>query len=297
MKQKDEAMTKDKGDTVAGASIDKRSLLAATVAAGAGLALAAALPGSAKAQLLESGIDPKSVLAKVKKGEPLKVGFAQTPLWFYKDAKSGELRGVYKDLVDMLAKDLEMTVDWQEVTFANATVGLRKGDFDLFGSSAVYTVPRGLTANFVGPLWSKGSLAIVRKEDAGKYKTVADLNSPDVTFSVNAGASEEQRMPILFPKAKITAVSGQQAMAAEPVRAGRATVYVTGDSDAIVLAKRNASWAQIVDAEHPFDKRPNTWLVRHGDIAWKNFLDMWCSYIIANGEVERLYDKYMQELT
>ncbi len=123
----------------------------------------------------------------------------------------------------MLARDLEMSINWHEVTFANATVGLRRGDFDLFGSSAVYTVPRGaVVSNFVGPLWSKGSLAIIRKDDADKYKTLADLNSPDVTFSVNAGASEEQRMPILFPKAKIAAVSGQQAMAAEPVRTGRA---------------------------------------------------------------------------
>jgi polar amino acid transport system substrate-binding protein len=273
----------------------KRSMFAGAVAVGAIASLAAA-PRPAMAQLLESGIDPKSVLAKAKKGEALQVGYAQTPVWFFKDAKSGELRGVYKDLVDLLAHDLEMTVNWHEVTFANATVGLRRGDFDLFGSSAVYTVPRALVTTYVGPLWSKGSLAIVRKEDAGKYKTIADLNSPDVTFSVNAGASEEQRVPQLFPKAKVSAVSGQQAMAAEPVRTGRATAYVTGDSDAMVLAKRNASWAHIIDIDHPFDKRPNTWLIRHGDQEWKDFLDGWATYVTVNGEVQRLFDKYMQEL-
>jgi polar amino acid transport system substrate-binding protein len=276
--------------------LTKRSMLASAVAAGAMVSLAAT-PRPAMAQLLDSGIDPKSVLAKAKKGAVLQVGYAQTPVWFFKDAKSGELRGVYKELVDILANDLEMTVGWHEVTFADATVGLRRGDFDLFGSSAVYTLPRALVSEFVGPLWSKGSLAIVRTENAGKYKTVADLNSPDVTFSVNAGASEEQRMPLLFPKAKISAVSGQMALAAEPVRNGRATVYVTGDSDAMVLAKRNADWAHIVDVEHPFDKRPNTWLIRRGDPSWKNFLDFWATYITINGEVQRLFDKYMQELT
>jgi polar amino acid transport system substrate-binding protein len=275
--------------------MSKRSIFAGAMAVGAMASLVAA-PRQAMAQLLDSGIDPKSVLARVKKGDALQVGYAQTPVWFFKDAKSGELRGVYKELVDMLASDLEMTVNWQEVSFANATVGLRRGDFDLFGSSAVYTVPRALVSNFVGPLWSKGSLAIVRNEDADKYKTIASLNSPDVTFSVSAGASEEHRMPQLFPKAKIIAVTGQQAMAAEPVRTGRATVFVTGDSDALVLAKRNASWAHIIDAAHPFDKRPNTWLIRHGDEAWKNFLDGWAAYITVSGEVQRLYDKYLQEL-
>ena len=277
--------------------ITKRGLLGGAAALGAGLAVLGAAPREAAAQLLETGIDPNSVLAKVKKGEALRVGYAQTPLWFFKDAKTGELRGVYKELAETLAKDLDMSVNWVEVTFGNATVGLRKGDFDLFGSSAVYTLPRALTSNYIGPLWSKGSLAIVHKDDAAKFKSVSEMNSPDVTFSVSAGSSEEQRLPLLFPKAKFMAVSGQQVMAAEPVRTKRATAYVVGDSDAIVLAKRNANWAHIVDVEHPFDKRPNTWLIRHGDNAWKSFLDTWAQYVTVNGEVQRLFDKYMQELS
>jgi len=265
-------------------------------AVGASLAALGVGPREAMAQILDTGIDPKSVLAKIKKGETLNVGFSQTPAWFYKDPKSGELQGIYKDLVDLLAKDLEMKVNFVEVTFANSTVGLRKGDYDLFGSSLVYTVPRGLVCNYIGPIWSKGSLGIVHKDDAKRFTSFADLNRPDVTFSVNAGASEEQRIPLLFPKAKMIAVAGQQAMAAEPVRTRRATVYVTGDLDAIAFAKRNASWAQIVDEKHPFDKRPNTWAIRHGDEPWKNFLDMWSTYVIVNGLVQALYDEYLAKL-
>ena len=271
--------------------------LTGAAAVGAGLATMAAGPREAMAQILETGIDPKSVLVKVKKGETLNVGFAQTPAWFYKDPKTGELQGIYKDLVNLLAKDLEMKVNFVEVTFANATVGLRKGDYQVFGSSLVYTVPRGLVCCYIGPLWSKGSLAIVHKDDANKFKTVADLNRPEVTFSVNAGSSEEQRMPLLFPKAKFMAVAGQVAMAAEPVRTRRATVYVVGDNDAIAFQRRNAAWAQIVNEKHPFDKRPNTWVVRYGDEPWRAFLDMWSTYVTVNGVVQRLYDEYMEKLS
>jgi polar amino acid transport system substrate-binding protein len=175
------------------------------------------------------------VLAKIKKGGTLEVGYAQLPLWFYKDAKSGELKGVFKELVDNLAKELEMTVNWHEVTFANSTIGLRSGDYDMFGSSASYTVPRATVCNYVGPLWSKGSLAVVRKADADKYKTAADLNNPDVTISVNAGSSDEQRMP---------------------PRAGRVTACIVSDTEAVALAKRNPDWATTVDAKNAFDKRP-----------------------------------------
>src|SRR4051812_24663144 len=131
----------------------KRDLmkLAGAVALGAALA-----PRELSAQLLESGIDEKSVLAKVKKDGVLKIGYAQTPPWFYKDAKTGEITGIYKEVADLLCRDLEIKPDWQEVTFANATVGLRNSDFDLFGSSLTYTVPRALAVNYVGPLWTKG---------------------------------------------------------------------------------------------------------------------------------------------
>jgi len=91
--------------------VTKRTLLTGALAAGAGAAALGSMTRDAHAQLLDSGIDSKSVLAKIKKGGTLEVGYAQLPLWFYKDAKSGELKGVYKDLVELLAKDLEMTVN------------------------------------------------------------------------------------------------------------------------------------------------------------------------------------------
>jgi polar amino acid transport system substrate-binding protein len=82
----------------------------------------------------------------------------------------------------MLAKNLAIKVNWKEVTFANSTVALRKGDYDLFGSSLVYLVQRTLVASYIGPLYSKGSLFLVHKDNAGRFKTVADLNDPNVTI-------------------------------------------------------------------------------------------------------------------
>jgi polar amino acid transport system substrate-binding protein len=274
----------------------KRDVIAGMLGVAAGAAAVAGATSSAQAQLIDTGIDPKSVLAKIKKGGELHVGYAQLPLWFFKEPKTGELKGVYKELVDVLARDIEMTVVWHEVTFANSTIGLRSGDFDLFGSSLSYTIPRATVVNYVGPLWAKGSLALIRKADAEKYKTASDLNSPDVVISVNAGSADEQRMPAIFPKAKIIAVAGQYAMAAEPVRASRATACIVGDTEAFALARRNPEWAVVLDPSKSIDKRPNGWIIRYGDTPWKNFLDSWCSYISQNGELQRIYDRYATDI-
>ncbi|MEP9380503.1 transporter substrate-binding domain-containing protein [Aquabacter sp. CN5-332] len=276
--------------------LNKRNFLTAAAIAGAGLPLLSGMSTPARAQLLDTGISPDSMLSKLKKGGTLRIGYAQNPLWFYKDPKTGELQGIYKDLADQLASDLEMKAEYQEVNFGNATVALRKGDFDLLAASFTFTAARGLVVNFIGPIWTKGSLAIVHKDDADKYKTLADLNNENVTISVSAGATEEARMPLLFPKAKVLSVAGQQALAAEPVRARRATAYWTGDIDILSLAKRN-SWAHVIDPDHPFDKRPNTWAIRYGDEPWKNFLDMWVATVLATGQVQALYKSYVERFT
>ena len=100
--------------------------------------------------MLETGIREDSALAKIKKEGVMRVGFSQTGPWFYRDAKTGELGGIYKDAVERLAKELEVKVDWKEVTFANSTIGLRRGDYDLYGSSLTYTIAAGADGELRG---------------------------------------------------------------------------------------------------------------------------------------------------
>ena len=284
-------MTDDVQDT-------KRDFLrGAALVGAASVAFSAGTPaGPALAQMLETGVRDDSVLAKIRKEGVLRVGYAQTGPWFYKDAKSGELGGIYKDVVDLLCRELQIKPEYKEVTFANSTVGLRRGDYDLFGSSLTYTIQRAVAVNYVGPLYSKGSLLLIHKDNAGRFKTAADLNDPGVTFSVTAGASEEPRIPQLFPKAKLVTTTGQVTLGAEPVRAKRADVWMSGDSDVLLFAKRNDSWAAVIDPENPIDRRPNTWAVRYGDPEWKQFLDFWAEFLTANGEVARLFKVHMEKL-
>lgn len=271
---------------------------AALGAAGGMFAAAGATmaPRQSLAQLLETGVRDDSILSKIRKEGLIRVGYSQTGPWFYKDAKTGELHGIYKDVVDRMAKEIDIKVEYKEVTFANATVGLRKGDYDLYGSSLTYTMARALTVNYIGPLYSKGSLLLIHKDNAGRFKTAADLNDPSVTFSVTAGASEEGRIPILWPKAKIVTTTGQVTLGAEPVRAKKADVWMSGDSDVILFAKRNNAWAAVVEPDKPIDKRPNTWAIRYGDAEWKAFLDFWGAFVVVNGEMDRLFKHHMEKL-
>ncbi len=98
----------------------RRGLLTGVAMAGAAAGAAGILAGAtsireAHAQMLDTGISENSVLAKIRKAGVLKAGYAQTGPWFYKDAKTGELGGIYKDCVEKLKAE-GVTVVALEVT-------------------------------------------------------------------------------------------------------------------------------------------------------------------------------------
>jgi polar amino acid transport system substrate-binding protein len=267
-----------------------RSLIVASAAA-------LILPGVAVAQEGDGGLDPNSVLSKARKAGTLRMGYAQTAPWFYKDAKTGALQGIYFDVAEEMCKLLQVKSEYQETTFADSTLALRRGDYDVFVSSLTYTVPRATTVAFpTPPLWQRGSLALIHKDNVGRFKTMEDLNSPDVTIAVNTGTSAEAQQRRLFPKSKVLATTGQILTATEPVRTKRADAWLNGENDVVVFARKNASWAAVLDEEHPFDKAPNTWAIRYGDPAWESFISGFCNYMITQGFVKQRYDYHMNQM-
>jgi ABC-type amino acid transport substrate-binding protein len=235
-----------------------------------------------------------SVLDTIRQAGTLNMGYAQTAPWFYKDAKTGELQGIFYDVAEELCKNLEVKSSYQEVPWSDSTLALRRGDFDIFVSSLTYTVPRAATVAFpTPPLWQRGSLALIHKDNVGRFKTAADLNDPSVTIAVNTGTSAEAQQRRLFPRAKALATTGQILTATEPVRTKRADAWLNGENDVVVFARKNADWAAIIDEDHPFDKAPNTWAIRYGDQPWEAFISGWCNYVITNGFVKDRYDHHM----
>ena len=274
---------------------NKRELFTGSLIVASAAALI--LPGVAVAQEGDGGLDPNSVLSKARKAGTLRMGYAQTAPWFYKDAKTGALQGIYFDVAEEMCKLLQVKSEYEETTFADFTLALRRGDYDVFVSSLTYTVPRATTVAFpTPPLWQRGSLALIHKDNVGRFKTMEDLNSPDVTIAVNTGTSAEAQQRRLFPKSKVLATTGQILTATEPVRTKRADAWLNGENDVVVFARKNASWAAVLDEEHPFDKAPNTWAIRYGDPAWESFISGFCNYMITQGFVKQRYDYHMNQM-
>ena len=281
-------------------SINRRAFMRTAFGVGGTVAAAGAITSSlsirdAYAQMLKSGISEDSALAKMKKTGKLKVGFAQTKPNFYLDVKTNKLRGIFYDTTQWLGKETETEIEYQEVNWVNATVSLRKGDYDVFVSSLTHTIPRALVINYVGPIHHKGFIAVIHKDNADRFKTPDDLNKEDVVFAANLGTSIANQVKLRFPKAKIMEVPGQLALTAEPVRTKQAHAMVDGDFDMEVFVGNN-KWAHLVEPENPFQLLPNTWAIRYGDPEWKFFLDMFANRMRSSGFMAERFAAYRNEL-
>lgn len=236
----------------------------------------------------------ESALARVKRDGVLKVCYAQVTPDSYKDPRTGQWTGVFVDLVNEMASWMKVKVEPVEVQFGTAPLSLNRGDCDLFGASLLYNAPRALEINFIRPFAAKGINGLVSKEKAARFKKVEDLNDPGVTLAVVAGSRDHEVAQRIFPKAKLLALQVNTDLAAfDSVRRGDADIALANGITIRWWSKvQGNDWAAAA-FDGDFSTQPNGWAIRYGDPDWKNFLDSFAAWIVANNKAAELYDSYL----
>jgi len=236
----------------------------------------------------------ESVLAKVKREGVLKVCMTQTTPDNYKDPRTGEWTGVFVDLLNELGSWMKVKIEPVEVQLSTAILSLNRGDCDLFGSSLLYNAPRALEINFIRPFAAKGINGLVRKDKASAITKVEDLNSPNITIAVQAGSRDYEVSQRIFPKAKLLALQITTDLAAfDSVRRGDAAVALANGITIRWWTKvQGNDWA-VPALASDFSTQPNGWAIRYGDPDWKNFLDAYANWVLANNKAQELYSSYL----
>lgn len=242
------------------------------------------------------GTRADSALDQIKKDGVLKVCYSQILPEAYKDPKTGEWTGVFVDLVNELGKWMKVKVQPVEVGWDVAVLSLKQGTCDIFASSLIYNAPRAMEINYVRPFLAKGINVVIQKANPKNLKEPSDLNNSAVTVVAQLGSREQETVQRLYPKAKILAVrANSQLELVEQVK--------RGDADAAALpaitvkwwlqVPENAAWGMEGFPGRDFGNAPAGWGVRYADRDFKDFLDSYVGWVIANKVAVNLYDEYM----
>ena len=235
-----------------------------------------------------------SVLTKVKNEGTLKVCYAQTTPDAYKDPKTGEWHGVFIDLTNELADWMKVKVQPVEVQFSTVILALNRGDCDLFGASLLYNAPRAMEVNYIIPFAAKGMNAVIMAGNTKHFAKPEDFNLDGVTLAAVAGSRDYEVAKRIFPKAKLLALQPPTDIQLfETVRRGDAdAAFANGITIRWWLKNPDSKWATVAFKDD-FSTQPNGWAIRYGDPAWKDFLDSFARWALANNRARDLYESYL----
>lgn len=154
---------------------------------------------------------------------PLRVGMELAyPPFEGKDA-AGNPSGVGVDLAKALGDHLNRPVEIENIAWDGLIPSLQSGKVDVVISSMTITPKRAETVTFSDP-YAKAYLAFLVNSSA-PVTTAADLDSPDRTIAVKKGTTGEVFVRGQLTKARVTALSSENAAVTEVVQ-GKADAFI-----------------------------------------------------------------------
>lgn len=201
----------------------------------------------------------------------------------YRDAND-EPAGYDVELVKMLAADLGVELDIQDLEFDALIPGLLAEQFDLVSVGLVGRPARLEQLWFTCP-YVPYRQVVVTNNDSG-ITSLDQLNSADVTMTALIGSTAANLISNEFPNAEL--VELEQAPAFLEVASGRADGIVVEEYLAIPFVAENPS-TSVLNPDNPFAQEYGAWAVPRGDVVWLEYVNGWLGYYISNGTLDQMY--------
>ena len=247
---------------------------------------AASLALPASAQSTTQGLTSESVIETIKQDGVIRIGLSLFVPWSMRD-KNGELIGFELDVGRKLAKDMGVEVEFVPTAWDGIIPALVSGNFDVIISGMSVTAQRNLTINFTNP-YAYSGLAILANKELTAGMSMADLNSPDVTFTARRGATPAVVIAENFPEANLL-LFDEDGASAQEVLNGNAHATMASQPTPNREAGRNPETLVVMEGEL-FDPRGEGFALRKGDPDAINFFNNWIAQQWRSGWLEERHN-------
>jgi polar amino acid transport system substrate-binding protein len=256
-----------------------RRILAGTAV---GLATAALIRPAAAQQTTANTLDA------IQRRGSVRVGWGVIYPNMYREPGKQEPVGMYIDLLEDLAKSLNVRLELVEDNWSTMVAGLQANKFDMTIPLAI-TLPRAMSATFSKPFMQSPVGLMIRKADAGRFQKWQDMDIPSARISVTLGSNADMFASRAFSKAQILRVRAAPDSITQ-LLTGRAEAWGSPvESFPSVAAERQE--LQVL-AGPPIGFSQSSFAVRLGDFAWRDWLGYFTTEMIDTGAMQRILAKY-----
>ncbi|WP_039019818.1 transporter substrate-binding domain-containing protein [Halocynthiibacter namhaensis] len=238
-----------------------------------GLATAAALALPASAQQTRQAIAQESVIETIKERGVIKIGLSIFKPWSMRDL-DGELIGFELDVGRKLADDMGVEVEFIPTSWDGIIPALVSGKFDVIISGMSITPQRNLTINFTDP-YAYSGLTILSNKGMTDGMSLADYNTPDVTFAARRGGTPATVIETLFPEAELL-LFDEDGAATQEVLNGNAHATMGAEPTPSIEVRQYPD-TLVVPFTDTFLATGESFGFRKGDPDAENFFNNWIS--------------------
>lgn len=208
-----------------------------------------------------------------------------------RDTATNSYKGFDVEAMEQLAKDLGVKIEFVPAEWATLVAGITADRYDIF-SGASLNMARAKTVAFSDPYFEAGTVPLVQRTNAAKFKNWTDLNQKGVSVAVLLGTVFEEQAKAHFPQASVKAVE-KPATGYQEVLAGRAQATITSNVEASTLTQTHPNLIIVGSNTDMRNKRPFAFPVAQGDVTWLTYVNNWISLKKSEGFFQALEAKWM----
>ena len=235
-----------------------------------------------------------SVLDQVLTTGILRVGVTADYVPFaYYDNNANSYQGIDIDLANQLAKDMEVELALVPTTRASLTRDILLGKFDVAMSGIPRTMQQTLVTNMTTGYFESGKSLLIKKEDKERIKDVNSADKSGYIIGVKKATTSQKFAELHFKKAQVQLYQNLEEIS-NALKNGNIDVVLTDNIEAKVLADKDRT-LHAVDPYNPLNTEVLAFAMSPGDKKWQDFLNLWVSHQLQEGEVIRLQKKWIGE--
>jgi ABC-type amino acid transport substrate-binding protein len=241
------------------------------------------------------GIKKESLYDRVLRTGKIRAAYAVYYPVCIKDSNSGKLSGIGVEALELVAKKLGLTVEFnEEVGWGNMIEGLRADRYDIMASTAWPVSSRAKLIAFTRPLFYSPVYVYAKKGDNRFNGHLENINSKKVTVSTVDGEAAQVIADADFPQARRLSMPQMTDIAQTflNLTTKKADVAIADPVFAAKYLQNNPGTIQNISGTKPIRVFPNCWIFNRGEFEFKAMIDTVLEEVINSGAMDKIIEKY-----
>jgi polar amino acid transport system substrate-binding protein len=242
-----------------------------------------------------SDLNSQSAYERILKNNTIRVGYISYPPSLIKDPNSGQLSGIFYDVLEEIGKNMDLKIDFiEEVTWGTMIQEVNSGKVDIICTGIWPSSARGKLADFTNPIYFSPIRAYVKTGNTNFDGDLSKINSEKVKISVIDGEMTSIIANYDFPKAQLVSLtqSSDVPQVLLNVASGKAEVTFVEPIIANQYLQKNPNTIREVANVKPLRVFPNVMMVGKGEGKLLSTLNTSIEELANNGYIEKIVNKY-----